>query len=281
MTDLTKDTALADLCRAVLETSNARAKAEAARAAAGEYHRDPDRSLGTPGAPTRPARPPEPVLSRPGDVPRRRINRGIAGRIALLHALAHIELNAIDLAFDIVARFADAALPRGFFEDWLHVGDDEARHFLMLDDRLRELGSHYGALLAHDGLWQASMDTAHDLTARLAIVPMVLEARGLDVTPAMIEKLTATEDHASAAILQTIHDDEITHVAVGTKWFRHLCESSNDDPVARWHDLVKTHFKGQLKPPFNQSSRDLAGLTEDYTAPWTDIATPPPPTARH
>lgn len=203
---------------------------------------------------------------RPGEVPRRRINRNPAGRAALLHALAHIELNAIDLAFDIIARFVEADVPRRFFEDWLKVGDDEARHFVMLDDRLRDLDSHYGAQPAHDGLWQASMDTAHDLMARLAIVPMVLEARGLDVTPMMIEKLKAAEDFESAEILQTIHDDEITHVEVGTKWFNHLCAEEGRDPVERWQALVKQYFKGELKPPFNHESRLKAGMPLSFYA---------------
>ncbi len=255
---------LADLSRQVLQTAGARDKAAAARAVARAYADDPAMSLGDTGAQDRPARPDEPPLMRPGAVPRRRINRGTKGRVALLHALTHIELNAIDLAFDILARFADAPLPRAFFEDWLKVGDDEARHFLMLDDRLRELGSHYGEHPAHDGLWEASEKTAHDLMARLAIVPMVLEARGLDVTPAMIDKLDAAEDPESAALLRIIHDDEITHVAAGTRWFKYLCTIEGSNPVDRWQDLVRTYFKGDLKPPFNDDSREKADFGWEY-----------------
>jgi uncharacterized ferritin-like protein (DUF455 family) len=137
----------------------------------------------------------------------------------------------------------------------------------MLDGRLAALGAGYGDLPAHDGLWQAAMETADDLLARLAVVPMVLEARGLDVTPAMIEKLHAAGDTDSAAALQVIHDDEIGHVAAGRRWFEALCETRGLDPVPTWQDLIRRRFKGGLKPPFNTRSRDLAGLYEDYYGP--------------
>ena len=159
-----------------------------------------------------------------------------AGRIALLHALAHIELNAIDLSWDIVARFAGWSeagrrLPKAFFDDWVGVADDEARHHAMLEARLNRLGASYGDLPAHDGLWQASMATAHDLAARLALVPLVLEARGLDVTPAMIESLRRHGDDDSADALQIIHDDEIGHVAAGKRWFDFVCAARRLEPV--------------------------------------------------
>lgn len=222
-----------------------------------------------PGAlpPDRPARPATPELRRPRDVPRRRINANPAGRIALLHALAHIELNAIDLALDIVARFAADGPGSTFADDWIAVADDEARHFLLLDDRLRSLDAAYGDLPAHDGLWQASMETAHDLLARLAIVPMVLEARGLDVTPAMIDKLTAAGDERSADILRVIHDDEIGHVAAGNRWFERLCHDRGLEPAETWRGLVRKHFKGGLKPPFNVESREKAGLSANLYTP--------------
>jgi len=184
-----------------------------------------------------------------------------------LHALAHIELNAIDLAWDILARFAGPDLPEAFYADWIGVADDEARHFEMLSERLAALGAAYGDLPAHDGLWQSAAATAHDLAARLAVVPMVLEARGLDVTPAMVAKLEAVGDRASAAVLQTIHDDEIGHVAVGRRWFQFVCEERGLDPAATFQNLVRAHFKGQVKPPFNQLSRDRAGLPAAYYEP--------------
>lgn len=219
--------------------------------------------------PDRPARPDQPELRRPGDVPRRRINAGVKGRVALLHALAHIELNAIDLAWDIIARFTGAQppLPKAFFDDWVAVADDEARHFTMLYKRLGELEATYGDLPAHDGLWEASQDTAGDLLARLAVVPLVLEARGLDVTPAMIAKLSSVGDQESADLLQIIHDDEITHVAAGKRWFDWLAEKRGLDPIQTWRDLVKRHFKGEIKPPFNDVSRKRAGFTPDFYEP--------------
>lgn len=204
-------------------------------------------------------------------MPRRRAGRSREARIALLHALAHIELNAIDLAWDLVARFAEArpddALPRAFFDDWVSVADDEAHHFLMLDDRLADFDAGYGALPAHDGLWQAAQETAADLLARLAVVPMVLEARGLDVTPAMIERLEGFGDRRSAALLRTIYADEITHVTAGCRWFRHVCAHRGLAPVATWQGLVGRHFKGVLKAPFNESARRRAGLSAAFYAP--------------
>jgi uncharacterized ferritin-like protein (DUF455 family) len=158
--------------------------------------------VGTAAAPVRPARPARPKLRAPREVPRRRITRGIAGRGALIHAVAHIELNAVDLAWDIIARFAGEDLPRGFADDWVTVADEEAKHFGLLAGRLGELGLAYGDLVAHDGLWEAAEETSRDLLARLAVVPLVLEARGLDVTPAMIAKLEAVGDTESAALLK-------------------------------------------------------------------------------
>ncbi len=262
----TQPQSVTDAALGVLTTADARQKAEAARRVAAAFLADELGPAIMRPVPDRPARPETPLLARPGDVPRRKITEHPRGRIALLHALAHIELNAIDLAFDILARFAisDPAPPSDFISDWISVGDDEARHFLMLADRLEEMDSHYGALSAHDGLWEASQDTSHDLLARLAIVPLVLEARGLDVTPAMINKLKAAKDEASAACLQIIHDDEIGHVAIGMRWFQWLSATRRLPPRETWQHLVSTHFKGQLKPPFNTVSRAAANLPETY-----------------
>ena len=218
--------------------------------------------------PERPARPDRPVLRAPREVPRRRIGSGPEGRIALLHALAHIELNAIDLAWDIVARFAATdGLPRAFCDDWVGVAAEEAKHFSLLTARLADLGAAYGDLPAHDGLWQAAMNTAHDLAARLAVVPLVLEARGLDVTPAMMQRLRRVDDVQSADILQIIHDDEIGHVAVGRRWFETVCEQAGHEPAAHYQALVRQYFKGSIKPPFNAESRMRAGLTPSFYEP--------------
>lgn len=213
----------------------------------------------------RPARPNRPELLAPGKVPRRKINKGIKGRIALLHALAHIELNAIDLACDIIARFAHTnELPINFTRDWVAVAADEAKHFQLLNARLGDFGAAYGDLPAHDGLWEAAENTTEDIMARLAVVPLVLEARGLDVTPIMITKLRAAEDDESANILETIHRDEITHVAAGQRWFDYLCNARSIEPSATFKDLVRRYFKGDLKPPFNETSRAAAGMPKSF-----------------
>ena len=217
--------------------------------------------------PYRPGRPDKPELMAPRFVPKRRISRGRDGRVALLHAIAHIELNAIDLALDMAVRYQHHKLPLDFTKDWLSVADDEARHFTLLSDRLASLDSYYGALPAHDGLWQAAEETAEDLLGRLAIAPLVLEARGLDVTPMLLEKFTAAEDDASAAILEIIMKDEVGHVATGKRWFDYQCGMERLDPISTWQGLVKRYFHGQLKPPFNISARKAARFSAAFYQP--------------
>ena len=215
--------------------------------------------------PEAPARPASPVLLRPGDMPKRGRAGTLRGRIALLHALAHIEYIAIALALDMTGRFG-SAFPRAFADDWLGVAADEAMHFVLLDRRLKSMGSHYGALPAHDGMWETAQATAHDPLARLAVVPMVLEARGLDVTPATVERFYAVGDTLSARALDRIYRDEIRHVAAGTRWFKWGCEREGCDSVSRWKSLVQESFYGVLRPPFNDSARATAGLTQEYYA---------------
>ena len=217
--------------------------------------------------PSRPARPQSPVLRPPRDMPRRRNFGTPAGRVALLHALAHIELNAIDLAWDLIARFSDAGVPRDFFADWVGVAAEEAEHFAMLAGRLEALGAAYGALPAHDGLWEAAAATAHDVIARLAVVPLVLEARGLDVTPEVIHRLERAGDADSAAVLALIYRDEIGHVAVGLRWFEHLCRQRRLDPGPTFHARVQRYFTGPLKAPFNRAAREQAGFPARYYEP--------------
>jgi uncharacterized ferritin-like protein (DUF455 family) len=213
--------------------------------------------------PDRPGRPDKPELVPPR-MKKKRSLHSEHGRIALMHALAHIELNAIDLALDIVARFAAKPIPRSFFDGWMKVADDEARHFTLLRNRLNDLGADYGDMPAHDGLWQSAHQTRNDLEARLAVVPLILEARGLDLTPSLLEKMIETGDHETAAILDVIYNDEKTHVAVGAKWFRFFCARNRIDPVARFQELVRTNFRGDLKPPFNDLARAEAGLTPSF-----------------
>ncbi len=247
---------------AVLGAAEPARKVAMSRAVAARWRRG-EIEMGRAVAPARPARPERPLLRPPRDMPKRRNFGSPAGRIALLHALAHIEFNAIDLAWDLVARFSNAGLPRAFFDDWVAVASEEAGHFCLLSRRLEMLESFYGALPAHDGLWEAAA-TAHDLVARLAVVPLVLEARGLDVTPEMIRRLERAGDCDSAAILDRIYQDEIGHVAAGLRWFEFACRARGDDPVAAFHANVRQYFTGALKPPFNRAARDQAGIAPAY-----------------
>ncbi|QTD57908.1 ferritin-like domain-containing protein [Parasphingorhabdus cellanae] len=244
-------------------TAEPAAKVMAARYATREWRKgrlEPDFAVAMPDVPARPDRP---ELLRPGQMPRRGKGTSVIKRIALIHALAHIEFVAIDLAFDMIGRFG-AEFPREFADDWFRVGAEEAMHFVLLDRRLREMGSFYGDLPAHDGLWDTAKATAHDASARLAIVPMVLEARGLDITLDTVERFKAQGDPLTAKVLNRIYHDEINHVFFGTKWFEWCCNKRKCDPYRHWKDLVKTHFRGGLKPPFNDSARLAAGLTQEY-----------------
>lgn len=251
----------------VLTTADANEKAAVARALAVAW-REGRATFGTvANPPARPARPAHPELRRPGDMPKRKAGGNLEKRVALLHALAHIELNAIDLAWDLIARFGNAGLPRAFFDDWVRVGDEEALHFSMLVARLRELGADYGDFPAHDGLWQAAEETAHDLLARLAIVPLVLEARGLDVSPNTISDLRRSGDESSAAALDIIYRDEIGHVAAGKRWFDYVALAQGHDPATIWQHLVGKHFRGRLKGPFNRIARDAAGFSAAFYEP--------------
>ena len=175
------------------------------------------------------------------------------------------EFVAIDLAFDMIGRFG-AGFDRAFTDDWIGVGADEAMHFALLQRRLHTLGSSYGALPAHAGLWEAAQETASDAMARLAIVPMVLEARALDITPQTIERFAAAGDNVSVRMLTRIMNDEVKHVSAGTKWFNNAALRAGFSPPDHYQFLVKRHFRGSVKPPFNDSARRQAGLTRDYYA---------------
>lgn len=229
--------------------------------------------IGAATPPDFPARPQKPDLLDPRDVPRRRPGSP-TGRIALLHAVAHIELNAVDLHWDIVARFTDTKMPMGFYDDWVKSADEEAKHFGLISECLAALGSHYGALAAHAGMWRAAEDTAGDLMGRLTVVPMVLEARGLDVTPGMIEIFRSAGLSDAVAALETIYAEEVGHVAYGSKWFHFLCGRHELDPKETFHALVRRYFHGTLKPPFNEEKRAEAGLPPDFYWPLAE-ETPP------
>jgi uncharacterized ferritin-like protein (DUF455 family) len=223
--------------------------------------------------PEAPALPEKPELVDARTVPKRSV-RSERGRIALIHALAHIELNAINLAWDVAGRFASASELNenrdDFVREWAGVAKDEARHFLLLTDYLERLGAAYGDLPAHGGLWDAAHSTSADLLARLAIVPLVHEARGLDVTPTLIASLDDAGDVAGAKILQVIYEDEIGHVRTGFHWFRFVCEARALEPVATFQQLVRTHHRGMLKRPFNRDARDRAGLSSQFYEALTE-----------
>lgn len=267
-------TTLCDAALDILKTVDPHEKANKTRAYAIQWREGEIISLGrASGIPSKPARPEKPELFRPWDMPKHKKANSERGKISLLHALSHIELNAIDLAWDIVARFSDYAvsdtfsLPIEFYEDWLKVADDEAKHFLMLSDRLNDLGATYGDLPAHDGLWESAEKTEHDFAARLAVVPMVLEARGLDVTPNMIAMMDEHGDNKTADMLRVIHDDEITHVRAGTVWFKKYCEYYGHDQEEYFQKLVTEYFSATLKKPFNHPSREKAGMIRDWYEP--------------
>ncbi|MEM9971395.1 MAG: ferritin-like domain-containing protein [Pseudomonadota bacterium] len=215
--------------------------------------------------PARPGRPDRPYLVAPSKLKKRSL-RSEKGRFALLHAIAHIELNAIDLALDVVARFCDPKhqMPRSFYDGWMRVALEEAKHFSLLRERLHQLGGDYGDLDAHDGLWEAAQETGHSLDARLAVVPLILEARGLDITPSLLRQIDEVGDHASRRIFEIIYRDEEGHVAVGAKWFRFLCLRRGISPSEEFQRLVRRHFRGPLKPPFNDLARARAGLTPGF-----------------
>jgi uncharacterized ferritin-like protein (DUF455 family) len=225
--------------------------------------------VGTTEPPAHPARPARPELLDPRDVPRRRPGSP-QGRVALLHALAHIELNAVDLHWDIIARFGHIRFPMGFYDDWVKSAAEESRHFDLICDCLAAMGSHYGALPAHAGMWRAASDTSEDIFGRLAVVPMVLEARGLDVTPGMIEIFRKAGAAQAIAALEVIYAEEVGHVAYGSKWFNWLCGRDGLDPKEVFHRLVRRYFHGALKPPFNEEKRAEAGLPPDFYWPLAE-----------
>jgi uncharacterized ferritin-like protein (DUF455 family) len=216
-----------------------------------------------------PGRPARPLLVHPRDLPRRGFGSP-QGRAAFVHAIAHIEFNAIDLAWDAAYRFRD--MPREFYADWVSVANDEARHFAMLRERLQQMGFDYGDFDAHNGLWEMAEKTAHDGLARMALVPRVLEARGLDVTPGMIVKLRSLGDEATVAILEVILREEVAHVAAGSRWFRWYCERAGVEPDARFRELLAEYARAVLHGPFNLQARSAAGFGEGELAALQQLA---------
>ena len=248
---------------ALLQIADPTDKAAAVRALAGQVALtlDTEANLAEPeGLPGRPAKPP---LVAPKDVPTRSPFT-LEGRAALLHSIAHIEFNAINLALDAVWRFA--GMPDDFYRDWLRVAAEESLHFTLLREHLCTLGHDYGDFAAHDGLWTMAARTAHDIVARLALVPRTLEARGLDATPPLQAKLGKAGDQRAVQILDVILRDEIGHVAIGNRWYRFVCERAGLDAVAIYPGLVERYAAPRLRPPFNDAARRAAGFSDDEIA---------------
>lgn len=206
-----------------------------------------------------PGRPEKPDLVPPLDVKRRAMNT-VEGRAALIHALAHIEFNAINLALDAIWRFP--AMPQDYYSDWLLVAQEEAYHFSLLAEHLKTLGFSYGEFTAHNSLWELAEKTQSDVLARMALVPRTMEARGLDATPAVRAKLAQAGDQAAAAILDIILRDEIGHVAIGNRWFAYLCETRSLDPIETYANLALQYKAPKMRAPFNLPARRAAGFTE-------------------
>ena len=219
----------------------------------------PDASAPPPEPIAAPGRPAKPQLVSARQVPQRGLGTP-AGRAALVHAVAHIEFNAINLAWDAVYRFR--GMPDAYYRDWASCAADEARHFALLQTRLAELGHAYGDFDAHNGLWEMAEKTAHADIARMALVPRVLEARGLDVTPGMIERLRHAGDERTIAVLEVILAEEVAHVAAGTRWYRWCCERDGVDPLDTFFDLLREHMGVALRGPFNRPARLEAGFIE-------------------
>ena len=249
--------------RACLDAASPEAKVERTFAAAQAFARGElviHYDASSPEPIRMPGRPARPTLVHPRELPRRGFGTD-EGRAAFIHAVAHIEFNAIDLAWDAVYRFR--GLPDAYYADWVSVANDEARHFAMLRQRLRDFGRDYGDFDAHNGLWEMAEKTAHDGLARMALVPRVLEARGLDVTPGMIAKLRGLGDDTTAGILDIILREEVAHVAAGSRWYRWHCEHANVDPRMRFRELLREHAGGVLHGPFNTEARLAAGFDAD------------------
>ena len=206
-----------------------------------------------------PGRPDKPELVSPSDVPRRGFDSQIA-RVRLVHAITHIEFNAINLALDAVYRFQD--MPRQYYIDWMQVAAEEAKHFSMLEKYLISNDSYYGEYAAHNGLWEMALRTDHDVMTRMALVPRVLEARGLDVTPGMIKRLKKADDETLVSILEVIHKEEIGHVRIGTCWFNYVSEQRGLDSEVAFSDILDKYMKDSSFGPFDMDSREKAGFTK-------------------
>ncbi len=208
----------------------------------------------------KPGRPERPVLVSPRDLSKRSIHDE-EGRAALIHSIAHIEFNAINLALDVVYRFRGQ--PRSFYADWLLVAQEEAYHFSLVAGHLNKLGYAYGDFSGHNGLWEMAIETDYDVLVRMALVPRVMEARGLDVTPGIITKFEQVGDEAMVEILGIIQRDEVGHVEIGTRWYRYFCEQRGLSPLETFKQLIEKHMHGGIRGPYDHVRRKQAGFTAD------------------
>ncbi|KAK9150451.1 hypothetical protein Syun_008760 [Stephania yunnanensis] len=250
---------LSELGALVLSTSDPLAKSRLSHLAFSRWRRE-RLGIGVAKPPDRPARPPKPYLVSPKEIPAPK-QSGLPLNAYMLHNLAHVELNAIDLAWDTVVRFSSHSdvLGEGFFDDFAHVADDESRHFSWCSQRLAELGFSYGDMPAHNLLWRECEKSSGDVAARLAIIPMVQEARGLDAGPRLVQKLVGFGDCRTSRIVGRIAEEEVAHVAIGVFWFMLVCEKLGSVPCTTFKDLLK-EYEVELKGPFNYSARDEAGI---------------------
>ncbi|MES9988361.1 MAG: ferritin-like domain-containing protein [Candidatus Thiodiazotropha endolucinida] len=207
---------------------------------------------------THAGRPHRPELVHPSQLPRRGLGSE-TGRLALIHAIAHIEFNAINLAWDAVQRFPE--MPRAYYDDWIRVAREEVYHFRLLRQRLRAGGADYGDFAGHNGLWEMARRTAHDPLIRMALVPRMLEARGLDVTPGIMRRFEAIGDHETAAVLQIILREEVGHVQFGSRWFHYLCEQRGLQPEQTYFDLLENFLNGEIRCPLHHEARREAGFS--------------------
>ena len=221
------------------------------------------RPIGLPGRPARPQ------LVEPRKLPRRGLGT-LAGRAALVHAVAHIEFNAVNLAWDAIYRFR--GMPAAYYRDWIGVAGDEARHFRLLEARLQQLGHAYGDFDAHDGLWEMAVKTSDSCLERMALVPRALEARGLDVTPGMIERLRLAGDADTVRILELILREEVAHVAAGSRWFAWCCARSEVDAEETFAALVQKFARGAIRMPLNADARRAAGFSDGDLARLAALA---------
>ena len=270
------DATLCDWCAYILNTPDPERKIESTTQLFANFAKRSDTSepmplgAGSVKPPDQPIRLQDLTEIAPGKMPNPGRGGSVKSRITMLHALANIEQWAIDLAIDICIRFATfetisgEKLPRTFYYDWLKVANDEAKHFSLLRARLEELGSHFGALPVHHGLWESAAITAHDLRARISIIALVHEARGLDVNPLTIEKFRRAGDNESVEVLSIIHNDEITHVTTGHRWLTWICDKEGLDPVQVFRGNVQKYFKGAVKGPFNTEAREQTGMDGRY-----------------